>query len=94
VVSHPSGKNKDAARMGHPSNCLGWGTRGTAWDGTPGRRGEPAFEVGGKIGMSVLDVLRKGFGYVLMSMGVSSPAPKKPAPKPAGKPDSGEKSGS
>jgi hypothetical protein len=34
--------------------------------------------------MSVLEVLRKGFGYVLMSMGVSRPAPKKasPAPKP------------
>ena len=36
--------------------------------------------------MSVLDALRKGFGYVLMSMGVSSPAKKKPAPKPAAKP--------
>lgn len=44
--------------------------------------------------MSVLSVLRKGLGYVLMSVGVSSPAPKKPAPKPAVKPDSGEKSGS
>jgi hypothetical protein len=37
--------------------------------------------------MSLLDILRKGFGYVLMSMGVSSPAstkkpPSKPAPKP------------
>ena len=36
--------------------------------------------------MSVLDVLRKGFGYFLMSMGVSSPQKKprpsyKPAPK-------------
>jgi hypothetical protein len=31
--------------------------------------------------MSVLDSLRKGFGYLLMSMGVSSPA-KKAAPKP------------
>jgi len=37
--------------------------------------------------MSVLDFLRKGFGYVLMSMGVSSPAPKKQAPKPADKPE-------
>jgi hypothetical protein len=36
--------------------------------------------------MSVLDFLRKGFGYVLMSMGVSRPVPKKPAPKPAAKP--------
>jgi hypothetical protein len=26
--------------------------------------------------MSVLDVIRKGFGFVLMSMGVSSPKPK------------------
>jgi hypothetical protein len=43
--------------------------------------------------MSVLDLLRKGFGYVLMSMGVSSPAQKKPAPKPAAKPDSGTNSG-
>jgi hypothetical protein len=33
--------------------------------------------------MSVLDSLRKGLGFVLMSMGVSSP-PKKP--KPAAKP--------
>ncbi len=48
--------------------------------------------------MSVLDVLRKGFGYVLMSMGVSSPAQKKLAPKPAekaeAKPDQGPVSGS
>jgi hypothetical protein len=43
--------------------------------------------------MSVLDLLRKGFGYVLMSMGVSSPTPKKPAPKPASKPESGPESG-
>jgi hypothetical protein len=43
--------------------------------------------------MSVLEVLRKGFGYVLMSMGVSSPAQKKPEAKPAGKPDSGTNSG-
>jgi hypothetical protein len=39
--------------------------------------------------MNVLDVLRKGFGYVLMSMGVSSPAQKKTVPKPAAKPNSG-----
>jgi hypothetical protein len=35
--------------------------------------------------MSVLELLRKGFGYLLLSMGVSAPAPKavkKPAPKP------------
>jgi hypothetical protein len=31
--------------------------------------------------MSMLDLLKKGFGYMLMSMGVSSPA-RKPAPKP------------
>jgi hypothetical protein len=46
--------------------------------------------------MSVLDVLRKGFGYVLMSMGVSSPVQKKPAAKtsdkPVVKPDSGTNS--
>jgi hypothetical protein len=39
--------------------------------------------------MSILDLLRKGFGYMLMSMGVSSPAQKKPAPKPADKPGPG-----
>jgi hypothetical protein len=39
--------------------------------------------------MSILDMVRKGFGYVLMSMGVSSPAPKKAAPKPGAKPESG-----
>jgi hypothetical protein len=38
--------------------------------------------------VSVLDLLRKGFGYVLMSMGVSSPAGKKPAPKPTAGPKS------
>jgi hypothetical protein len=40
--------------------------------------------------MSVLDLLRKGFGYLLMSLGASSPdavkkpkpAPKPPDPKP------------
>jgi hypothetical protein len=35
--------------------------------------------------MSLLDSLRKGFGYFLMSLGVSSPA-KKPARKPANEP--------
>jgi hypothetical protein len=41
--------------------------------------------------MSVLDSLRKGFGYFLMSMGVSSPAKKaKPAAKPGPKPDAGK----
>jgi hypothetical protein len=37
--------------------------------------------------MSVLDLLRKGFGYVLMSLGASSPeaAKKKPVPAPAPK---------
>ena len=44
--------------------------------------------------MSVLDLLRKGLGYVLMSMGVSSPTPKKAPVKPASKPDAGTPSGS
>ncbi len=36
--------------------------------------------------MKLLELLRKGFGYVLMSMGVSRPgAHAKPAPKPAPK---------
>jgi hypothetical protein len=35
--------------------------------------------------MSVLDSLRKGFGYLLMSFGVSSP-PKKVKPKPVPEP--------
>jgi hypothetical protein len=39
--------------------------------------------------MSLLDLLRKGFGYFLLSMGVSRPAPK-PATKPASKPDRDE----
>jgi hypothetical protein len=54
--------------------------------------------------MGVLDVLRKGLGYALMSMGVSSPAPKAKAAQnqppqnpaaqnPTGKPDSGASSG-
>lgn len=37
--------------------------------------------------MRLLDLLKKGFGYVLLSMGVSRPAPKpKPGSKPAPKP--------
>ena len=44
--------------------------------------------------MGVLDVVRKGFGYLLMSMGVSSPTPKKQAPKPAGRPEPDSKRGS
>lgn len=41
--------------------------------------------------MSMLDSLRKGLGFLLMSMGVSSPAKKtKPVPKPASKPESGQ----
>lgn len=37
--------------------------------------------------MRLLDLLKKGFGYVLLSMGVSRPAPKpKPESKPAPKP--------
>ena len=40
--------------------------------------------------MGVLDFLRKGLGYVLLSMGVSRPAPKaKPEEKPAPKSGSG-----
>jgi hypothetical protein len=39
--------------------------------------------------MNVLDSLRKGLDFLLMSFGVSSPARKpRPAPKPAPKPDS------
>ena len=38
--------------------------------------------------MSVLDSLRKGFGFLLMSFGISSPAKKaKPAPKSVPKPE-------
>ncbi len=41
--------------------------------------------------MSLLDVLKKGFGFVLLSMGVSRPAPKpKPGTKPAAKAGAGE----
>jgi len=37
--------------------------------------------------MSVLDWLRKGFGFLLMSFGVSSPAKKpRPSANPADKP--------
>jgi hypothetical protein len=36
--------------------------------------------------MSALDLLRKGVGFLLLSMGVSRPAPK-PAAKPASKPE-------
>ena len=40
--------------------------------------------------MSVLDSLRKGFSFLLMSFGVSSPAKKaKPAAKPVPKPEDG-----
>ncbi len=43
--------------------------------------------------MILTDWLRKGFGYVLLSMGVSRPAPKpKPEAKPAPKPESGSQS--
>ncbi len=38
--------------------------------------------------MSLVDLLRKGLGYALMSMGVSRPAPKKPAPAAKPAPDS------
>jgi hypothetical protein len=34
----------------------------------------------GSLAMKLMEVLRKGFGYVLLSMGVSRPAPK---PRPA-----------
>lgn len=48
---------------------------------------EPQFERVGK--MSVLDMLRKGFGFLLMSFGISSPAKKpRPVAKPAPKPES------
>jgi hypothetical protein len=41
--------------------------------------------------MSLLDSLRKGLGYMLMSMGVSSPAKKpQPAPKPVPKQEPGK----
>ncbi len=41
--------------------------------------------------MSVLDSLRKGFSFLLLSFGVSSPAKKpRPATKPAAEPNSGK----
>ncbi len=41
--------------------------------------------------MSLVDALKKGFGFVLLSMGVSRPAPKpKPVIKPAAKAESRE----
>jgi hypothetical protein len=41
--------------------------------------------------MSFLATLKKGFGFVLLSMGVSRPTPKpKPETKPAAKARSGE----
>jgi|GEM_PF-2696085 hypothetical protein len=41
--------------------------------------------------MSVFDSLRKGFGFLLLSFGVSSLAKKpRPAPKPAPKAESGK----
>jgi hypothetical protein len=44
----------------------------------------------GSATMSVLDLLKKGFGYFLLSMGVSRPIPKpKPAQKPAAKNEPG-----
>jgi hypothetical protein len=40
--------------------------------------------------MSLLDSLRKGFGFFLMSFGISRPAKKeKPSQKPAPKPGTG-----
>lgn len=38
--------------------------------------------------MSVFDSLRKGFGFLLLSMGISSPVKK---PRPASKPDTASK---
>jgi hypothetical protein len=37
--------------------------------------------------MRLLVLLRKGLGFLLMSMGVSSPEAKKPTPKPISKPE-------
>jgi hypothetical protein len=43
--------------------------------------------------MNAMDLLRKGFGFVLLSMGVSRPAPRpKPESKPEPKSDSGGQS--
>ena len=41
--------------------------------------------------MSMLDSLRKGFNFLLMSIGISSPAKKpRPVAKPAAKPKAGQ----
>jgi len=41
--------------------------------------------------MRLIEWMRKGFGYVLLSMGVSRPAPKpKPEAKPGPKSNTGE----
>ncbi len=41
--------------------------------------------------MGILDLLKKGFGFVLLSMGVSRPAPRpKPETKPTPKTGPGE----
>jgi hypothetical protein len=50
------------------------------------RIGAGLVDLEGEETMSVLDTLRKGFGFLVMSFGVSSPAKKiKPTPKPAPK---------
>jgi hypothetical protein len=36
--------------------------------------------------MKLFALLRKGFGFLLMSMGVSRPTGKKPPPRPVSKP--------
>jgi hypothetical protein len=36
--------------------------------------------------MKLLELLRKGLGFVLMSMGVSRPGTKKPAARPVSRP--------
>jgi hypothetical protein len=42
--------------------------------------------------MSMMDTLRKGFGFLLMSFGISRPKKKtRPAPKPAPRPEQGGK---
>lgn len=41
--------------------------------------------------MSLLESLRKGFNFLLLSFGVSAPVKKpQPAPKPATKPEDGQ----
>ena len=37
--------------------------------------------------MKLVEMLRKGLGFLLMSMGVSRPGEKKPAARPMPKPD-------